>query len=54
MNRKILVCLCWAAFIIVALWAFMSFVDMDYTNITNAEPASWNLFEVVYIEGGAE
>lgn len=38
----------WLVCVTIPLWIIMSFVDVNYTNVTDAELAPWNLFEILY------
>ena len=46
--KQVFTNLYWLVFITISLWIIMSFVDVNYTNVTNAELAPWNLFEIIY------
>lgn len=48
MFKKALIVLYWVVFIAIVLWVVMSFMNVNYINVTNAELARWNLFEIIY------
>ena len=45
---KILNAIYWLAFITIALWVAVSIINVSYANATTADPATWNLFEILY------
>ena len=48
MKKKIFNIVYWAIIIAISLWVAVSFVDVNHSNVTSAELAPWNLFEIIY------
>lgn len=47
MKKKIFDVIYWTLFIAISLWIVVSFMNVNYTNVTDAELASWNFFEIL-------